>query len=153
MSDFVIGERMRTAIEALWPQVESLARGEMVSHEIIEQVSGFVRHSDPYTQLVKHLKARLLMERGIDVETIYGSGYRLCTPGEQVSEMPTQRQRRAMRIYRKAERALSCTPTAELSRGEQEERAFRLRELATLRARQQESLRLQRLVGRVPQEV
>jgi hypothetical protein len=101
--------------QAVLKEAEGLARGDLLAHETIEAAAGVGRYTEHWTSVVKKVRAGLLETRGIALLAVVGSGYRLCTPAEQVVECSRRRQRRALRQVRRGIQEVGATPNAELS--------------------------------------
>lgn len=100
---------------AVLKEAEALSRGDLLAHEAVERTAGVARYTEHWSSVVKKVRAGLLETRGIALLAVVGSGYRLCTPAEQVVECSRRRQRRALRQVRRGIQEVGATPNAELS--------------------------------------
>lgn len=136
------------AVEALMAATEDLDRGDTLTHERIEVVTGLRPKERPLPTILVRYRRRMLDEREIALWPDYGIGFTLVTKNEQLTMIPQKRITRAARQTRKAKKVIEAISTSGLSLHQQRMRAFQMdvvtsaeHELRSRRARQSSYLR------------
>lgn len=118
-----------------------LRRGDLVAYGAIEEATGEGFGTSRWQTVVRKWKRSMLRDRDIDLRTVRGVGYRLCTHEEQLTVMADDRLRYAHNDLRRARDGVGALPAGELTDHQAALRAFRLKEIG----QQRRSLRQSRV--------
>lgn len=94
-------------------------RGDVVPWAAVEKAAGFPRFSPHWTQFNKRFRRDFRDQTGIEVWPVAGVGLKLCTPQEQLTDVPQKRQARSLRQMGRGIAALKALPNEELTAHEQ----------------------------------
>ena len=122
----VIGEAVSRAVTLF----TSHTRGDVVPWALIEAAAGFGRLSPHWAQFNKRFRRDFRNRSGVEVWPVPGVGLKLCTPDEQIRDVPERRQARSLRQLTRAVAAVKAMPDRELT---DHQRVFKSHKLAQAR--------------------
>lgn len=117
------------AVDAVHALTTSLGRGQVLTHEMIQQTINLYPHEGAWDHIVNKVRRMLQDERGIATWPVIGVGYRLLTQSEQLL-VPEWRMKRGLRQVRRGRKSLAALPETGLSVNQRRARVFMLDRLA-----------------------
>jgi hypothetical protein len=134
-------------VEAAFQAAEGLTRGDVLTHERIEQAFGIRRYTSWWTRGIQLLRRRMQDERGIWLASDTTVGYRLAPHRVQIAEGP-RRTKRAARQIERGLRSVRALPDGELSHADQKAKFGVEERLAAIARDTRQDLRLQQFLLR-----
>lgn len=110
-----INKIVEAAVETLYSRLQTMNRGDTITHREITQITGQSYKGPLWKQIIIKAKRRLRNDRGIVLINEHALGYRLATVQEQLTVVPQRRFRESRRRMRLAEKEAGCTPDEEMS--------------------------------------
>jgi hypothetical protein len=111
ISSEITNERVALLMEVAQP----LQPGDVITHEVCEEVLGCPRHVQYYDHCTNLFRRRLLRERGIGTWFERTVGYKLLTNEENLTFVQIERSRKAIRQHRRALETATFTRVAKTS--------------------------------------
>ena len=106
---------IRRRINALKDYVKDYDRGDMVTLEEIETLTGLERRCDGWAYHLEKWSREMMRDRGIEIVNVRGEGYILAPVQCQIMDRPQQRFKRAVRQINRGMRSLYRIHNADLS--------------------------------------
>lgn len=139
---------IRRIVNELVRVTSNLERGDVITHEAIERVSGVNRYTGPWNQIVRRFRRRVLKERGIAMLPVVQVGYHFCTQQEQLTVCAENRQRRAIRQVTRGCQEVGALPLEGLTDHQQRLKKFTMDAMKAERKAMKHALKDQSLVNR-----
>ena len=106
---------IRARIDALKSYVSEMSRGDLVTLDEIEAITGLERRCDGWSYIIDKWSREMMAERGIEMVNVFGEGYQLSPVQYQIIDRPQQRFKRAVRQINRGIRSLYRVQDADLS--------------------------------------
>jgi len=114
------------AVERTKKLLARFRRGQVCPWEALEEAAGFDRNSPHWSAYRARLIRDFRHETGIELDPVYGVGWKLPTVVEQMHDLVMKRERRAVRQAFRAIKVLKAIPDKEMTQHQRESRAVRL---------------------------
>ncbi len=101
-------------LQAMQEEFSNASRGDLVTHEQIEAVTGLKRGKTPWSKLIRKWKSSVIEKTGIAIVSEPGVGYRFPDHAEQF-HFAGRLENSANRKLRKSELVAGIMPTSELT--------------------------------------
>lgn len=135
-------DEISKATDAIYELMNSLDRGDVVTHEAIEGILGVRPHQGQWDHVVGKARRRLERERGIATWPEQGVGYKLLTRAEQL-ELPGWRLKRGIRQVRRGRHSLEALPEKGLTDHQRRFRQLTIERLSETERKSHQELRAQ----------
>lgn len=120
---FESNEDIGNAVETIYKLSETLRRGDVLSHEQIQNVLGVRPHEGQWGQVMNRVRRRLERDRGIATWPVKNVGYELLTAARQL-ELPVWRLRKGRRQATRARKSVEALPEKGLTLNQRRARLF-----------------------------
>jgi hypothetical protein len=116
-------QEISEAVDALYAVTMGLNRGDILTHEQVQEVLGLSPHEGPWDHIVYRTLKRLENERGIAYWSSKNIGYKLLTKAEQF-KVSSWRLKKGMRQIRRGRKSTAALPEKELTLNERRAKHF-----------------------------
>lgn len=141
-------DKYKVMVDACIELTVNLNRGDVLPHEEIEKASGIERYSTCWNSLIKKLRRRLRIDRGLSIWPVHSVGYKLCTHDEQLNMVAEKLQRQAVRRATRAIKEVTALPDRELSMFQRRIKQYRVDSMKTQRRLLKRAIHDQRNVAK-----
>lgn len=126
MEIFERKDNITEAVERTLKLLSRFHRGQVCPWEAIEEAAGFERYSQHWPAFRVRLIRDFRKQTGIELDPVWGVGWKLPTIPEQMHEVVLKKERRAVRSANRAVRILKAIPDADMTLEERQSRSIRL---------------------------